>query len=357
MGSFTFKFILNKFGKQLDEKILDIQPIINKSNTYLVITGLGSIFELNTLLESIEHIYSMKNTEINFQEKVSLVISPNNRLISVFNSRGRNGTIIDLSMKKELMRFSRDDYHYDQTDFPIAFIEFNKRTLLVHGTKWNRLDISDPLTGELLTSRVDPELKIVNNEPISSEHYLDYFHGQLSVSPNNNWLIDNGWEWHPLGSVTSWNINEWIINNVWESEDGKSKKSLWWGKYDWNEPVCWISETEIGIVGRFDYDLVDEDDIHNYTSDLLFRIIDVRDGRELKRFNIDDGNLFFDEYLYCSSQDRGFKIYDIITGNEIYNENSINTKVYHSMSKEFLSIENNEIIICKLFKEEVCDNV
>ncbi|URN93792.1 MAG: hypothetical protein NAG76_18470 [Candidatus Pristimantibacillus lignocellulolyticus] len=128
MGSYTFKFVLNKFGKQLDEKILDIQPIINKSNTYLVITGLGSIFELNTLLESIEHIYSMKNTEINFQEKVSLVISPNNRLISVFNSRGRNGTIIDLSMKKELMRFSRDDYHYDQTDFPIAFIEFNKRT-------------------------------------------------------------------------------------------------------------------------------------------------------------------------------------------------------------------------------------
>lgn len=229
--------------------------------------------------------------------------------------------------------------------------------LLVHGTKWNRLDISDPLTGELLTSRVDPELKIVNNEPISSEHYLDYFHGQLSVSPNNNWLIDNGWEWHPLGSVTSWNINEWIINNVWESEDGKSKKSLWWGKYDWNEPVCWISETEIGIVGRFDYDLVDEDDIHNYTSDLLFRIIDVRDGRELKRFNIDDGNLFFDEYLYCSSQDRGFKIYDIITGNEIYNENSINTKVYHSMSKEFLSIVNNELTICKLFKEKVCDNV
>ncbi len=44
-------------------------------------------------------------------------------------------------------------------------------------------------------------------------HYLDYFHGELSVSPAENWIADNGWVWHPSGIVTSWSLQAWFNGN------------------------------------------------------------------------------------------------------------------------------------------------
>ncbi|RKP44066.1 hypothetical protein D7Z26_27020 [Cohnella endophytica] len=323
-----------------NEVILDIQPIISEDYSYYAITGNGNIIEINTNNESSNIVFSIDIEELDFDKNVSIIISSDRNIIAAFNTFGRSGLVIDLQMNRIMMRFGRDDYHYEQTIFPISFVNHDGQVFIMHGTLWNRLDIINPKTGELLTARVDPET--------SEVHYLDYFHGQLSVSPDQEWVVDNGWEWHPTGSVTTWNIKQWITSNEWESEDGASRKVIWWGKEDWNDPICWISNTQVGISGKYDISLFDEEDIKNHHKDSVFRIFDVNDGSIIKEFEINYGKLFFDIYLFCSSQDRGFLIYDLSNGNILFEDNTIRPMNYHSKSNEFIEIIDNEIIISKL---------
>lgn len=174
-----------------------------------------------------------------------------------------------------------------------------------------------------------------------------YFHGQLLVSPNNEWIVDNGWEWQPIGSVTTWNIKEWM-DNCWESEDGESKKTLWWGKSDWIDPICWLSDTKIGVTGRIEFNDREEETL---LEGWIFRILDVISGRLLKEFNISYGNLFFDKYLFCASKEKGFLVYDVNNGEILFEEASVRPWVYHKKSQEFLDCGLNELIAIKLIEE------
>lgn len=337
----------------VSEELLDISPVESQEGTYIAITIHGEVIGVDTEQESIKSLYTIKGNEIDFDKQVSIILTSDSNIIAVYNTYGRFGLVIDLQFKKIVMRFNRDDYHYEQSIFPVTFYAYdNDQVLLIHGTAWNRLDISNPFTGELLTSREDPKFLMKDNTPTHDEHYLDYFHGQLFVSPNNEWIVDNGWEWHPHGSVAAWNMEQWISTNCWESEDGESKNVLWWGKEGWNDPICWLSDTTVGIVGEFDPGLYDDEELIHMQKGLLFRIFDVRDGSLLNEFKICKGNLFFDNYLYCSGEDKIFRIYDIADGKVLFEDNTMHPKVYHRKSKEFLEIRGRELDIIKLFEEE-----
>ncbi|MFC4304706.1 hypothetical protein [Cohnella boryungensis] len=326
--------------KLLDnEVILDIQPIIYEDNLYYAITRNGKIVEINTEEESFNTVFLFDNGEIDFNLSVSILISSDRNIVAVFNTYGRNGEVIDIQKNKIIMKFSRDDYHHEQTIFPFSFANYKNQILAIHGTQWNRLDITNLMTEELLTSRADPKT--------TDPHYLNYFHGQLLLSPDKEWVVDNGWEWHPTGSVTTWNINQWI-NNKWESEDGESKKELWWGKEDWNDPICWISDTLVGVTGRIDISFLGEDDITDPTKGSVFRLFDITDGSIIKEFEISYGKLFFDTFLFCSSQDKGFQIYDLINGNVLFEDNTFKPLTYHNTTNEFIEVIDNELIICKI---------
>ncbi|MCD9025441.1 hypothetical protein [Cohnella silvisoli] len=344
MEDIVLKFNHRRCTLLENEVILDIQPIITEDNSYFAITRSGKILEINTKDESCNTVFSIDNGELDFDKYVSILISSDRNIVAAFNTFGRNGLVIDLNMNRIMMRFSRDEYHYEQTIFPVAFVKHNNQVLIIHGTLWNRLDITNPLTGEVLTARENPET--------TEEHYLDYFHGQLLISPDHEWVVDNGWEWHPLGSVTTWNLKQWIINNKWESEDGVSKKDLWWGKEDWNDPICWISNTQVGLSGKLDISLFDEEDILNHQKGTVYRIYNVTDGSIVNEFEIYYGKLFFDTYLFCSSQDKGFQIYDHSNGKVLFEDNTINPVIYHNKSKEFIEVKDNEIMICQLLEGE-----
>ncbi len=139
------------------------------------------------------------------------------------------------------MRLQRDVHHVEQSSYPLAFIEIQGRCLLVHGTEWNRLDVSDPSTGELLTKRESP--RYGNNEPRPA-HYLDYFHSTILPSPGSTRIIDDGWVWGPAGVVRTWSIARWLDENVWESEDGPTLKDLWVDD-SWGRPMCWIDDRRL----------------------------------------------------------------------------------------------------------------
>src|SRR5207245_1059047 len=105
------------------------------------------------------------------------------------------------------MRLRRDKHHEDVSSFPLAFCESNNRLVVIHAAEWNRLDASDARTGVLLTQRQPTSYK--NGEP-QPPHYLDYFHSQLTVSLGQQFVVDNGWVWHPVGVITAWSLPRWL---------------------------------------------------------------------------------------------------------------------------------------------------
>lgn len=158
---------------------------------------------------------------------------------AVVQDRGRYGAVVETAGGSPRLMLDGGDYHPETVPFALAFAEHGGRTVVVHRSAWNRLDVTDPATGELLTAR---ELADASAE--DPEHYLDYFHGALYLSPDGTRLYDDGWVWQPLGVPAVWSLNAWLDGNPYESEDGPTL--IYNPDFEeWNEPVVWIREDRL----------------------------------------------------------------------------------------------------------------
>lgn len=229
-----------------------------------------------------------------------LLVSKNARFAALVNDYGRYGTVVDIEKGCAAMSLDRGDYHPEQTPFPAAFFEFGARTLLVHGTEWNRLDVSDPQTGELISVRPSP----LYGTGEKSAHDLDYFHGRLQVSPNGEWILDAGWVWHPLGAPCWWNLSRWMSENVWESEDGDSRRDPIY-REPWNVPMAWLDERRLAVWGL------------GFDGDAMLagaRIFEAPSGVEIMAFAGPDGTFFGDGTRLYSAEKAGLEIWDVEAG-------------------------------------------
>jgi hypothetical protein len=175
-----------------------------------------------------------------------LRISRSGEFAALANTYGQQGAVLDLRAGRVTMNLRRDEYHEDVSVFPLALAESDGRLLVIHGTAWNRLDVSDARTGVSLTQRHSPIWKTGEPRPL---HDLDYFHSDLSVSPGQQFVADNGWKWHPVGVIASWSLQRWVEQNAWESEDGSSRKDLCWRSYYWDGLLCWIDDRRLCVWG------------------------------------------------------------------------------------------------------------
>jgi len=144
------------------------------------------------------------------------------------------------------MTLDGGDYCEHVVPFALAFAEQDGVPVLIHRTDWNRLDVSDPATGRLLTERKSPRPR-KRGEVAGDEtaHYLDYFHGALYLSPGGTKIYDDGWVWQALGVPTVWSLSAWLQENVRESE-GPSLVD-----YpvldEWDHGVVWITPNRIAV--------------------------------------------------------------------------------------------------------------
>lgn len=275
----------------------------------------------------VTHLLHLPDSKLNLNEDITLHITPNSQCVAIANTHGQYGVVLDLETKATTMQLERDDYHIKHSCFPLAFFEDEKRLLLVHGTQWNRLDITDPRTGELLSARTIEE---PSNEK-HPEHYLDYFHCGLSVSPDQQWIVDNGWMWHPVGSVVAWNVRRWVQENPWESEDGPSQLELCNRDYYWDGPLCWIDERMVAVWGYGD------DEIELIPA---VRLFDVVAEREVGWFAGPEGTLVYDEYLFAMSEKHGLTAWDVAMGERVLADPNFHPTQHHRGAKQFLQIDS-----------------
>jgi len=107
--------------------------------------------------------------------------------------------------------------------FSFGFASWQGRVVVIHRTAWNRLDVSDASTGQFLSERGPTGYQAGEQRP---QHYLDYFHGALYLSPKGTRILDDGWVWHPVGIPAVWSVEQWLSGKVWESEDGETRREV-----------------------------------------------------------------------------------------------------------------------------------
>jgi hypothetical protein len=326
-SSLSFRHETVRLTEPVPAPILDIQPLARLDrNLWVALTGAGELLQLDLDQGSAATVCRLPPSDLNLSQKVSLLLSGNGRFAALTNPRGRHGVVIDLLEGRATMLLDRDDYHNEHCTFPVAFFEEGSRTLLIHGTDWNRLDISDPLSGELLTTRSPTSYNRGEQRP---EHYLDYFHCRLCVSPDGTHVAEDGWVWHPVGEVVVWGLRPWLGGNVWEAEDGASKRCLC-HRDSWDLPLCWVGADRLAVWGYGQEDTAMIPAV---------RIFDVVGGEEVRWFPGPQGELAFDEYLYSFDPTEGTSGWDIDTGERLLREEVFCPLRHHPSARSFLTLE------------------
>jgi hypothetical protein len=221
---------------------------------------------------------------------------------AIVNDYGHHGQVVDLRTGAVTLSLHGGDYHPETVPFSLAFIRHQGRAVVIHRTGWNRLDVSDAATGELLTSRGPTSYRRGEPRP---EHYLDYFHGALHLSPGGRWIADDGWVWHPAGVPTVWDAHRWLRDYVWESEDGPSWRPLCQRGYLWDTPMCWTGENLLAISG------IGDDDEAMLPG---VRIFDVSTDAQVTAFAGPAGALFAAMGRLYSAAPDGLDVWDPLTG-------------------------------------------
>jgi len=314
-------------GQPLGEVILAIQPISTAPTPVCItLTERGELCRVDLAARLVTPLARILDADVNLAEEISLHLSQDGDLVAVVNPFGQYGVVADLASGQITMRLERGNDHTKHCRFPISFINLDGRTLLVHAKAWNRLDVSDPRTGKLLTERGPTYYQTGEAQP---PHYLDYFHAGLLASPNGEWIADNGWVWHPVGAVRTWSLRGWVEENVWESEDGPSLRTLCRRDYFWGRPLCWLDDLTLAIWGY------GEDD------DFIIpavRVFDVATGKESRWFAGPDGELAFDTYLFAFSEEHGTTVWETKTGERLHLEPGLKPECYHPGAKVFISL-------------------
>jgi hypothetical protein len=323
---------------------IDVQPNLNSESEWLVLLRSGDVAATSPRHGKFRVLCRIGKSRFEIDDETGFIVSPRHDYGVIYQTSGQRACVFDLQSGSITSQLDRGDYRPENSHFPIAFFEIDDRSLLVSAADWNRLDILDPTTGEVLTARGPTSYQRGGEQP---EHYLNYFHAQLVVSPDSRWIADNGWVWHPWGIVRSWSLRDWLEQNPWESEDGPSLKSIAERAYYWDGPMCWIDDSTIAVWGW------GEDDEWLLPA---VRLIDVRSGEQIRWFPGPDArrprawppkklarSLFCDRYLFSVHDEHGTSVWDIASGDQLLVDEALKPIHYHSRSREFFSLLANEI--------------
>jgi hypothetical protein len=278
----------------------------------------------------------LEQSTVDLTSALDLHVAPDGRHAAIVEAHGLRGAVIDLSTGRPTMALARTEYHPEVCRFPAAFIEREGRSLLIHAVAWNRLEISDPGSGELLTPR-DP-LTYPRGGPCPL-HYLDYFHGALLVSPDGRTVLDDGWVWHPVGVLRVFDVVRWLEDNPYESEDGTSVRDVA-ARDTWGRPACWIDERTIAVWG---YGLLDDALEDEFVPGVS--IFDVTTGARVRRFLGPSGALVMAEHLFAFDAHHGLTAWDVVTGERLLHAPGFCPTGYHRSARCFFAAQGGKLMI------------
>ena len=287
-------------------------------------------------VESIENLTAKNQDFVNNLSLNAKLYSFNNYVCIVQNN-GTSGVVLNLSNRNFHKKLERGNYHVEHCSFPIAFYAKDNQTFLIHGTDWNRLDITCLETDELLTDR------IVDYD--GNSNYFDYFHSSLLVSPDAKHFTTNGWHWHPFGQIYCFSIDNFLQKFEFSHQSVNVSDECYYD-LDWNRPLCWIDNKTLAI--GFNQQICDEKQ-HKFPTEVLF--FDIAENKIVRRIDFDgfslssegdvNGELFYDyknQHLIGLNKKSCILVTDL-NGNEVYKQSDLITHKYSLKHRMFYQID------------------
>ena len=245
---------------QLDSDILAICPIEADKNSLYILTIQGHLYcyqiteqQLQPVCAEAITLPTLNNRELRHYGTpvYDMKCSDNGKFIAIFVDYGQFGIVIDTKTQNVVLEIDTQNYYEDTVPFSLAFSTFEYDDIVIYRSDWNKLDTFN------LTQQSSPtERTIAPYEDERPEHYLDYFHGALYVSPNGENILDDGWVWQPVAVPSAWSIRTWLTKNPFESEDGASLVQPCY-RDNWDYPMCWINNETVAL---WHIELWDEDE-------------------------------------------------------------------------------------------------
>ena len=163
--------------------------------------------------------------------------------ICVSERYGLNAAVVNIT-NKSIIKLSREDYKCDVSSYSIGFLERDGRVLLIHQTQWNRLDITDLETEELLTEReiihrqtnetvTDKWGKTVHK--VEKKNYIDYFHSLFHISPDGKHFLSNGWVWQPSDNIICFETERFL-----KEYEPCGEKIDYYRGHSWDKPCAFV---------------------------------------------------------------------------------------------------------------------
>lgn len=268
--------------------------------------------------------------------------------LSVFEKYGTNGCIYNLDTGKTKL-FFRENYHAEVSSFSNALFIYNEQFCLLHQTQWNRLDITNLDTGELLTDREVYYRRLDNrkqNNGINFEekNYKDYFHGKIFFSPDYKYFVDTGWVWHPVGVPILYCVENFIEGYENTCIDLRIDQERAYS-YDWDQSAIWLNNESFLLDFFPDSDLLEDCEIvkNNYQVLLKYNIKSIM-GTQPK-------------YLVANEIiDRPFATTNIESASQMDLYWDIDEQLLIGIDKNYLSIwdKTNELVYSIKFGESKC---
>jgi hypothetical protein len=323
-----------------DDTIIDLQPIPSSpSGEWLALTDSHQIIRINPSEATASFVTTLPPTDFDLSGDLCLDVNRGGNLAAIVHAFGQRGIVLDLQAGTTLMQLNRGAEHPTVSGFPVAFFEFEGRTLLIHESISNQIPaegwsqpsglfISDPGTGQNLTDR------FITTDS-DEEHGLDYYHGRLILSPNEERVAEHGWVWQPAGLIATWNIHSWM-NYKWEPEDGASRKEFHLtGR--WDRPICWIDNTTLAVSGNTEDSSIPAASIYDVMSGQFRRSFSGPQVDQGSTYQQPDYGFEFDTYLFSTSETHGTSVWDVETGERLAHD-PFWFKRYHRGTKEFLRV-------------------
>jgi hypothetical protein len=267
-----------------------------------------------------------------FRHPVSprLIADPTGCFVAVVHDYGRFGAVVDLRNGRITMVLDGGDYHPNTVPFSACFVMHRGAPVLIHRTAWNRLEASDPATGRLMTER--PSTVFERGQP-QPEHYLDYFHGALLLSPSGTVVLDDGWIWHPFGDLTTFDVAAWLDRNPWETEDGDSLKSLL-SRPDWDAGLVWVTDDLIALGHLF------PPEHRGDGLGFLYR----RSTGELSPIAGPTGRFFSDGVRLFTAGSDGLSVWNVDDGSRTSFLSGFSPTLQHSARGELIQLDGNRLL-------------
>lgn len=112
-----------------NEKILDISFSNVSRDIIFGITSSSCILIISIEEKKVLKKINLPFSKINWDKKISVENSENDRYIAIYNIFGQFGYIFYLEITEVILEFDRKEYHSEQSKFPICFFSIEQKTI------------------------------------------------------------------------------------------------------------------------------------------------------------------------------------------------------------------------------------